>query len=308
MSQTLNDARPSAAANNHPDVLPCVADDGAVASWIFCRGCGYRLTGLSAPGLCPECARPIAESIRPSRVRSLSSRALRRLRSSADAIRVGAVLLILATAAGVIGQFLLAAFLTAAMLFAVSIGLLSLPALASRRSGETLWQRMQTPRAAILGIVVGIPVCVALAWVMYIAASRGGLERGGIETLFQFGLAAAFVEFILVLAMHPIVVWLQRVHDLLADCGNANLLENAATVERLLRRTQLICFLTALLGPILPPLLIVPALVLILWPLIALGVLCTTLLAVRREVKCAMAEALLREAEAEESAGVAGTD
>jgi hypothetical protein len=55
----------SAAAPPNPDVPEVALDaDGRVAVSQPCRICGYDLQGLEAAGACPECAAPVARSIR----------------------------------------------------------------------------------------------------------------------------------------------------------------------------------------------------------------------------------------------------
>lgn len=41
-----------------------IGSDGTILSDMPCRKCGYNLRALAAVGLCPECAEPVAASIR----------------------------------------------------------------------------------------------------------------------------------------------------------------------------------------------------------------------------------------------------
>ncbi len=53
----MSDGRLQSTVGSHAD--PEVAADG-----LTCRSCGYELTGLATNGLCPECAAPVALSLR----------------------------------------------------------------------------------------------------------------------------------------------------------------------------------------------------------------------------------------------------
>ena len=44
--------------------VPPVGPDGTVTADIACRRCGYNLRGLPVDGRCPDCAMPIAASVR----------------------------------------------------------------------------------------------------------------------------------------------------------------------------------------------------------------------------------------------------
>lgn len=71
---------------------------GALAVDLPCRACDYNLRGLAPAGRCPECGRPIDQSLTPDLLRFADPAWLRRLARGARVLACGAAVLMFCTA------------------------------------------------------------------------------------------------------------------------------------------------------------------------------------------------------------------
>ncbi len=89
------------------DPIVPLSATGEILGEARCRACGYNLRGLQAGGICPECAAPIAPSLRPDRLSSADAGWLERLQA-------GALLLLIGLGAATFGPCLMLPLLSSA--------------------------------------------------------------------------------------------------------------------------------------------------------------------------------------------------
>jgi len=86
-----------------------VADAATVYAGALCRGCGYELTGLSAEGHCPECGKPIAESLKGDRLLYAPAQYLQSLHRGTITILASILFYVVGSLASGIAGFAMAA-------------------------------------------------------------------------------------------------------------------------------------------------------------------------------------------------------